>query len=382
MDCQKHLFNLDPDVTYLNCAYMSPLMKEVEEAGIEGIRRKNRPHSIPAEDFFRESDLLREEFSKLVNAGDPKRTVVIPSASYGLANVAKNLKLSAGDNIIVAGEQFPSNIYPWREAARQSGAEIRTVPGPDVSENRGTLWNQHILEAIDSRTRLVATGHIHWADGTVFDLRAIRKRTEEVGAWMVIDGTQSIGALPFDIQELRPDALVAAGYKSLMGPYSIGMAYYGPALDGGSPVEENWINRYKSEDFANLVNYSDDYQPGALRYEVGEHSNFILVPMLLTAVRKLNEWGPGNIQEYCEQLISEPLEELREHGYQVEHRGRRAANLFGIRPGAGHTLEKIKKRLSDARIFISYRGDAIRISPNIYNDKSDITHLVETLIRY
>lgn len=382
MDCQKYLFDLDPNITYLNCAYMSPLMKVVVEAGIEGIRRKIRPHNIPAEDFFRESDMLREEFSKLVHAEDPKRMVVIPSASYGLANVAKNLKLTKGDNIIVAGEQFPSNVYPWREAAQQAGAEIRTIAGPEVSDNRGALWNQRILEAIDNKTRLVATGHIHWADGTLFDLKAIRKRTEEVGAWMVIDGTQSIGALPFDIQELRPDALVAAGYKSLMGPYSIGMAYYGPALDGGIPIEENWINRYKSEDFANLVNYSDEYQPGALRYEVGERSNFILVPMLLAAVKKLNEWGPDNIQQYCEQLISEALDELREHGYRIEHRGQRAANLFGIRFGAERHMDQLRKRLAEANIFISYRGDAIRVSPNVYNDERDIAHLVDTLIHH
>ncbi|HBX65139.1 MAG TPA: aminotransferase, partial [Balneolaceae bacterium] len=92
------------------------------------------------------------------------------------------------------------------------------------------------------------------------------------------------------------DALICAGYKWLMGPYSIGLAYYGPALDDGNPVEENWINRYESENFANLVNYNDEYQPGALRYEVGEHSNFILVPMMLKAVQQLNQWGVENIQ--------------------------------------------------------------------------------------
>ena len=79
----------------------------------------------------------------------------------------------------------------------------------------------------------------------LFDLNTVRQRTREVGAWLVIDGTQSIGALPFDVEELQPDALVVAGYKSMMGPYSIGMAYYGDALDGGIPVEQNWISRHK-----------------------------------------------------------------------------------------------------------------------------------------
>ena len=105
--------------------------------------------------------------------------------------------------------------------------------------------------------------HIHWADGTLFDLKAIRQRTRDVGALLIIDGTQSIGALPFDIQEIQPDALICAGYKWLMGPYSLGLAYLGEFFDEGIPIEENWKNRHNSHHFARLVNYEDKYQPHA-----------------------------------------------------------------------------------------------------------------------
>ncbi|MDZ7647737.1 MAG: hypothetical protein U5K54_11465 [Cytophagales bacterium] len=107
------------------------------------------------------------------------------------------------------------------------------------------------------------------------------------------------GRYHLDIKEIRPDALICGGYKWLMGPYSLGLAYYGEYFDQGIPVEENWINRLHSENFAGLVNYESDYQPGALRYEVGEHSNFILVPMLLEALEQINQWKPVNIQKYC-----------------------------------------------------------------------------------
>ena len=358
---------------------MSPLMKTVEQAGIEGILRKQQPDKVLGSDFFTESDELRKEFSKLVNISDPNRAVIISSVSYGFANVAKNLKLLPGDEIVVVGEQFPSNVYPWRRLAQDSGATIITVPAPKVSVNRGKLWNEQILEAINSKTRLVACGNIHWADGTLFNLKAIRSKTREYGAWMVIDGTQSVGAVPFDVQEIQPDALIVAGYKSMMGPYSIGMAYYGPALDDGVPVEENWINRYKSEDFANLVNYNDDYQPGALRYEVGEHSNFILVPMLLEAIKVLNSWGVENVKAYCDALVDEPIRKLRDAGYLIEELEYRASNLFGIRLGDGMNMDDIKSRLQQANIFVSYRGDSIRVSPNVYNDSADLERLVVAL---
>lgn len=380
MDCKKNHFQLDDSVTYLNCAFMSPQLKVVEEAGSEGLQRKRNPFKISSEEFFGETEVLRAEFAKLIHANDPKRIVVIPSVSYGMANVARNLPASKGDRILVADEQFPSNIYPWRTVAHEKGAEIVSITPPKGTENRGKNWNERILNAIDERTQLVAIGNVHWADGTLFDLKAIRKRTREVGAWLAIDGTQSVGALPFDVQDIQPDALICAGYKWLMGPYSIGLAYYGPALDEGSPVEENWINRYESEDFSNLVNYNDKYQPGALRYEVGEHSNFILVPMMIAALKQLNDWGVENIQQYCRNLISDPIVKLKGAGFQIEDPAFHASHLFGIRLGEEHDMQQIKTSFDKQNILVSFRGDSIRVAPNVYNTPEEIDRLVETLI--
>jgi selenocysteine lyase/cysteine desulfurase len=157
------------------------------------------------------------------------------------------------------------------------------------------------------------------------------------------------------------------------------MAYYGPELDSGTPIEQNWINRFESSNFANLINYNDEYQPGALRYEVGEHSNFILVPMMLQALKKLNDWKPENVHQYLVDLVEGPISELRNAGYRIEESKYRASNLFGIRLGEHHDMDKIKFELSDANIFVSYRGDAIRVSPNIYNDSNDLSTLVDVL---
>ncbi len=378
--CKRSKFTLPPGLTYLNCAYMSPLLKSAEKTGINNLRRKRNPAKITPADFFTDSDLLRAEYARLINAPDPKRIVIVPSVSYGMATVARNLKLGPGDKIIVAGEQFPSNYYPWQNLSHETGAEVKAIEPPQQFAGRGEKWNERIIDAIDPTTKAVAIGNVHWADGTLFHLEAIRKRTREVGALLIVDGTQSVGALPFDVQTIQPDALVCAGYKWLLGPYSIGLAYYGEYFDGGKPIEESWLNRLNSEDFDQLVGYNPSYQAGAQRYDVGERANFILVPMLLKSLQQLNRWGVENIQSYCMRITGRGINRLIEKGYWIEDEKFRGGHLFGIRM-PGKDLKTLKAIFAKNKISVSFRGDAIRVAPNMYNDEKDIDRLIKILSR-
>ena len=359
---------------------MSPLMKQVEKAGLVGLKAKRNPLLISPSDFFESGTQLRNEFAKLIDCKNPNRLAIIPSASYGLANAAHNIKLQSSEKIILTGEQFPSNYYPWQRLSLDSGAALDIIAPPETRKARGKVWNERILDSIDNNTRIVALGNVHWADGTLFDLKEIRRRTLEVGALLLIDGTQSVGALPLSVKEIQPDVLVCAGYKWLMGPYSIGMAYYGPYFDHGKPIEENWINRLHSEDFAGLVNYQVDYQPGALRYEVGEHSNFILAPMLLAALKQINAWGPKNIQAYCKKISKKPISLLKENGFWIEDDKFRSNHLFGIRLPDRKDIKTVKSKLKKRKISVSYRGDAIRVSPHVYNQEKELMELASLLI--
>jgi selenocysteine lyase/cysteine desulfurase len=296
-----------------------------------------------------------------------------------MANVARNMNIKKDQHIIVAGEQFPSNYYPWQSLCEETGATLKTVAPPEDFSNRGKRWNEKILDAINNQTRAVGIGHVHWADGTRFDLEAIRKRTTEVGALLIIDGTQSVGALPFNVEKINPDALICAGYKWLLGPYSIGLAYYGQYFDQGKPVEENWINRLDSEDFAGLVNYESNYQPGMLRYEVGEHSNFILVPMLLNSIEQISKWGVSRIQEYCKAISTESILKLKEKGFIIEDDAWRGSHLFGVRLPQGIDLNTVKATLLKHKIYVSVRGNSIRVAPNVYNTEKDFQKLTKVL---
>jgi selenocysteine lyase/cysteine desulfurase len=375
---QADKFELPGNIHYLNGAYMSPQLKSVTAVGLESVQKKALPHKTTIDDFFDDTEIIRQEYSKLINNAEPNRIALIPSVSYGMANITNNINLS-GKEVVIAAEQFPSNVYPWMTAAREQGGKLVIVDPPQSNEQRGEKWNQLILDAITSNTAVLAISHAHWADGTRFDLMAMRKRTQDVGALLIIDGTQTVGAYPLDVEEIKPDALVCAGYKWLLGPYGLGLAYYGEFFDDGKPIEESWINRLNSENFGGLVEYEDAYQPGSLRFEVGEHSSFVLVPMLLEALKQLNEWQPDRIQAYCQTIVKEPLKRLQEAGFWVEEENWRTNHLFGVRHQS-MPIEKIKLALAERNIFVSFRGSAIRVAPYVHNTVDDLNVMTEVLL--
>ncbi|WP_103069700.1 aminotransferase class V-fold PLP-dependent enzyme [Aquimarina sediminis] len=377
MQHQKHLFDLSDDITYLNGAYMAPQLKSVTQIGLAAVTQKARPNEIVAEDFFSKREVLKQRFATLIDAPDHNNIAIIPSASYGIANAAQNTPIQQGDEIILVDEQFPSNVYVWQEVAKKKGARITVVKPPKNFKDRGKLWNKNILNAITKKTAVVAMPNIHWADGTLFDLKAIREKTNAINAFLIIDGTQSIGALPFSISEIAPDALICAGYKWLLGPYSTGVAYYSDSFNNGTPIEHNWMNRYNSEDFAGLTQYEDRYQEKAARYSVGESSNFVLTPMLIRAIEQLIEWSPLAIQKYCKTISTTAVQQLKELGCFIEDDPYRAHHLFGIYLPDHINLEKLKSTLKQENVFVSFRGTAMRVSSNVYNSSADFDKLIK-----
>ncbi len=179
LSSQKHLFQLPPDIVYLNCAYMSPLLKSVEEAGIKGMLRKRNPASVKSEDFFNESEEIRLKIATLINAA-PKQVAIVPSSSYGLKAVVNNLPLNNGKHAVTVANEFPSGYYTILNWCKNNGKELKVISPPDSLSERGRKWNDKILEAINVDTSVVIMSGIHWTDGTKFDLQKIGERCKEV----------------------------------------------------------------------------------------------------------------------------------------------------------------------------------------------------------
>lgn len=376
LNCQRDAFQLPADAHYLNCAYMSPLMRRVEDAGVEGIRRKRNPADVHPADFFDEVNRVRGLFAQLIQAGDATRVAVVPSVSYGLTAAARNLPLEAGQSVVVAAGQMPSNVYCWRRVAAERQGVVRTVAAP-VEGDR--TFTEAILDAIDERTAVVALGTVHWFDGRRFDIEAIADRVRDVGANLVLDGTQSVGAMAFDVERIRPAAIVAACYKWLLGPYSVTLAWYGPEMDGGVPLEEAWLARPGSDDFARLAEYQDDFRPGAARYDVGEAPNFALMPMARAGLEQLLEWTVEEVEAYCGRLTDEIVGAAERLGYAVADPRERSPHIIGVRLRSAAKGEALRDALTARNVQVSVRGDAIRISPNVYNDLDDVAALVGAL---
>lgn len=383
LTCQKDQFDLPTDVHYLNASTMGANLYSAMEAGQRAILQKSEPQRITSTDFFTNARHTRQLFSDLIHANDPERIALIPAVSYGMATVAKNLVrkpgLRAGQQILLVDEEFPSDVYAWEEVCAEKGLVINTIAAPDALTNRGETWNADLLAAISDNTALVVVCHAHWTDGTRFDLVALRQRTREVGAWLVVDGSQSLGVMPFDVQQIQPDALVAGSYKYLLGPYGAALAYFSETFDNGTPLEANWINRAGSDNFSTLANYQREYRPKAARYNMGEQSNFILLPMLNAALTALLNWGTPNIADYCGHLTTQAANALHDLGFWTETAAWRSQHLLGVRLPAGLDMEVVKQTLADQRISVSVRGNSIRVSTHVWNDAADVQALVEAL---
>jgi len=372
---QKHQFDIPDDTTYLNIAAQSPAFKSIFEAGLEGLKQKNRPYTIKGSDYFEPVTELKKLFAKLVDADEYNRVALLPSVSYGMATVANNIVLNEGDEILVVDEQFPSNIYSWQKLAKKYNAKIITIKDPVTVKQ----WNQDIIDAINVKTALVAIGNIHWSNGSLFNLKAISKKAKSHNSLLVIDGSQTVGALPFSVKEIQPDALICAGYKWLFGPYGCAYGYFGPYFDNGNPIEENWANRLNSDDFSRLTSYESEYKPMANRYSVGENGNFIYVRMQIAALKQIIEWTPKAIQNYCKDISLGAVKEFKALGCEIEDDNYRSHHLFGIKLPESMDLNALKKDLLDKNIFVSFRGNYIRISCHLFNTADDFKPLISCL---
>jgi selenocysteine lyase/cysteine desulfurase len=380
LSCQKALFSLPEGMHYLNCSQLSPLLKSVEAAGIEGIRRKVVPTRLQPSDWFTGSEELRGMLARLVNA-HPDQIAHIPSVSYGVAIASSHVRLKPGQNVVLPAAEFPSNVYGWMSRCKRDGGKLRFVPRPEPTDGMAAEWSRRIVEAIDRDTAVVSLTVVHWTDGTRFDLAAVGRRAREVGAWFIVDGTQSVGALPFDFTEVQPDLLVCAGYKWLLGPYQYGFAAFGPRMMEAEPLELNWVTREGSEDFTRLTHYREGFQPGARRFDAGEHANFILVPMLSAAIRQILAWGVPEIQAYCADLAQGLAGALGEGPFRLAAPRDRAGHMFGVRVPPGTSLPKLVEELKRRDVHVSVRGNSVRVSPHVYNTPEDLLALAEALSR-
>ena len=374
LESQRHLFEIPPEIAYFNCAYNAPLLVESAKVLVEGALSKCQPWQRKPNDFFDDAEQFRKLAARALG-GNSECYAVIPSASYGTSTVARIFeeKLGRGDEIIVLEKAFPSEYLPWQRLSQVTGAQLVVVQAP-----KDFNWTQAVLDCLTSQTKLVAIPNCHWTNGARLYLLAISEATHSLGACLSLELTQSLGALPLDIERVRPDFMVAAGYKWLLFPYGLSLFYADPRWHGERPLEETWLSREGAEVFEQPLDYAAPYQSGARRFEMGQKSIPSLLPGGLVALRQLGDWGVTNIADTLEVINDRIADVLEEQGWTPVPKQHRSPHLLGALSKRGVSEDFVGK-LAEQNIFVSYRGGSLRIAPHLHINEQDLERFLRVL---
>ena len=374
MNSQRLLFDIPNDIAYFNCAYYSPQLNESRISLLEGVNAKSHPWERTPPDFFTDAEKIRKSAAEIFG-GSPDGYAIVPSVSYGLSTAARAVEpqLGKGDSILILEEGFPSNVLPWTRVAKEKGVKLIKVPVPEDGN-----WTRAITDRIDKSVKVLALFTCHWTNGANIDLVSIRQAISNYNIVMAIDATQSLGAVPFLLEKVKPDFLVAAGYKWLLCPYGFTLMYVSEQWRTSRPLEESWLARENAEDFGSLVLSSDKYKPGARRFDVGQKGTPTILPGAIAAFEQIKSWGTDHISDSLFGINSLIADHLSGLGFQLPDSSQRSPHMFGATiPGRfrGNLVAELSRR----KIYISQRGNSVRFSPHLHISENDVSRLLDTI---
>lgn len=300
----------------------------------------------------------------------PEDIALIPSVSYGMAIARSITKLKPGDQVLMLEMEHPAAALPWYAQCSIAGARVL-----EVSKSSGDL-TEAILAALDPSVRIVSIPQVHWMDGTPIDLPRIGSKAKELGALLVVDGTQSVGGRPFKVADFIPDIVTFSGYKWLFGPVGIAYLYVSPALRDASPFEHSWVSyagkRSRMFDDSGAIKYPAQPLQGMRRFDASGLQNPLMLRLAVAGAAVAREVGPEQILAHNASIISSLQSEFQSN-FPNEMATRHFCGM--VMPNA----RQIARHLAERSIYTSARGTYLRISPNIWNDASDVAALVAQL---
>jgi selenocysteine lyase/cysteine desulfurase len=313
---------------------------------------------------------VRRLAGRLIDA-DPLDVAFVKNTSEGIGFVAEGLSWRAGDNVVTAAEEYPSNLYPWMNLAGR-GVELRTVASRD-----GRILLDDLRAAMDDRTRLVSLSFVEYASGFRNDLDAVGGLCRERGALFFVDAIQGLGVLPLDVQKSPIDFLSADGHKWLLSPEGAGIFYVRRELvDQLHTVGVGWNSVVGCLDFG-VIDFR--LKPHAGRWESGT-LNVGGVHALGASLELLLELGVVSIAGRVLGLTDHLCERAARAGLQV-FSSRRPAEASGIVSlvAPGRDPAALVRRCRGEGVVINHRAGRLRVSPHFYNTVEEIDRLVELL---
>jgi selenocysteine lyase/cysteine desulfurase len=340
--------------TYLNTASFGQVPLRSQAAVARHFARRDE---LACQDFitwFDDADEIRGLLAQLINchADDIAFT---STAGAALSLFLGGIDWHAGDRIVTLGDEFPNQYY---YANWLSGRGVELVE------------TDHIA-ALPERTRAIILSTVNYTSGYRPDLSRVSLLAHEAGALLHVDGTQSLGALCFDVQAVKPDLFAVDGYKWLLCPNGATFFYISPALRRTlPPAVIGWRSDRGWRSVDDLHHGAPQLPEGAERYE-GGMLNFPSLYAMGESVRMILEIGPDVIERRVLALASQAAEVLRTAGARILHEG---SNIVAGR-WPDRDASQLAKTLAEKRIIVAARHGNLRVSPHFYNDESDIEAL-------
>ena len=362
---------------WLNAAHQGPLPRPAVEAAQQALAAKLAPHRISDETFTTGPRRLRELLGRLI--GTPAEEIILGnSASWGLQVLANGLPWRQGDEIVVLADEFPATVFPWLVTERH-GVTVRQL---DLGEP--VLQPERLQQEISPRTRVVAVNWVRSLTGHVVDVAGLHEVCERSGVYLVLNVTQGLGALPFDVRRLPVAAISCSGFKWLCGPYATGFAWVRPdVLHTMQPVQAYWL---ALPDGAGLdLNREGEHRLrgdlGARAYDVFGTANFLNFIPWAAALEYLLAQGIQAIAAHDQALVEQLIGVLEGSSYRFispTDAGPRAAIVVISAADPGDN-EAACQRLTDAGIDAALRAGNIRLSPHLYNTSGQIEYAMAIL---
>jgi selenocysteine lyase/cysteine desulfurase len=322
------------------------------------------------ERWFNRVEEVRQLAGRLLNA-DPLDVAFVANTTAGIGIIAEGYAWQAGDNVITAAEEYPSNQYPWMNL-RDRGVEVRAVA------SRGSRVSiDDVRAAMDARTRVLAISAVEFASGYRNDLEALGELCRSRNVFFFVDAIQSLGVFPMDVQRLPIDALSADGHKWLLGPEGAGIFWIRREwVDRLHAVGVGWNSVIGAHDFGTI-----DFRlkPHAGRWEGGT-ANVAGITGLGASLQMLLEAGIPVIGERVLELTDYLCTKAAAAGWivfssrePIEKSSIVSLTKEGVSPRAA------KKRCLERGIVVNVRADRLRVSPHAYNSLEEIDRFVQVL---
>jgi selenocysteine lyase/cysteine desulfurase len=360
-------------VVYLDSAAHAVMPRVTRAAVMSALALSERPDRFDDAAFFEVPDRLRVSLAKLIGAS-PRQIALTTGASAGLQVVAQNLAWNRGDRIVIAAGDFPLQYATWKPMEARAGAELAIVTP------RGCfLTADDVIEAMTPRTRVVSVSHVRFDDASLLDVARIAAACRARGALLVVDVSQSCGAVPVDVKVLGADAVVGAGYKWLLGPYGTGFFWASDTLLEHLPPGPFYWTGQKGDTFASLNMVDPEPSDGAKRFDAPEMAtpfNLNLVA-LSASVDLVLRLGPEAVLQHNHALIDALFERLPEHCAPASPLERATRGPFGcFTAGQPGETAALFERLRALKIFVSLRQGKIRVAPHLFNSLEQIGRAV------